>query len=79
MMEREINLTEQERSYLQEISRQTGKTESELVREAVDKFIAQFRTEDRRGLMRKAKGIWRDRQDLPALKALRDEWDRSQP
>jgi predicted DNA-binding protein len=36
MLETEINLTEQEQNALQEISRRTGKTERELVREAVD-------------------------------------------
>ena len=35
MIETELNLTAQERSTLQEISRLTGKTEDELIREAV--------------------------------------------
>ena len=77
MLDTEINLTEQERNALQEISRRTGKSESELVREALDRFIAQFQTEDPRLLMQKARGIWKDRQDLPSLQELRSEWDRS--
>jgi predicted DNA-binding protein len=76
MLDTEINLTEQERNALQEISRRTGKTEGELVREALDQFIAQFQSEDQRRLMQQAKGIWKDRQDLPSLQDLRNEWDR---
>jgi hypothetical protein len=76
MLDTEISLTEQERNALQEISRRTGKTEPELVREALDQFIAQFQNEDQRRLMQKARGIWKDRQDLPSLQDLRNEWDR---
>ena len=35
MIGTELNLTEQERAALREISRLTGKTEDELIREAV--------------------------------------------
>ena len=76
MIDTEINLTEQERNALQEISRRTGKTEGELVREALDRFIVQFQKEDQRLLMQKARGMWKDRQDLPSLRELRSEWDR---
>lgn len=76
MMATELNLTEQERSALQEISRLTGKTEDELIREAVGQLIVEFQHENRIALMQKAKGIWKERDDLPALGDLRREWDR---
>ncbi|HMF56274.1 MAG TPA: ribbon-helix-helix protein, CopG family [Pyrinomonadaceae bacterium] len=76
MFETEINLTEQERDALDEISRQTGKSQAELVREAIDHLIVEFKKEDRRPLMQKAMGIWKDRQDLSALEDLRREWNR---
>jgi predicted DNA-binding protein len=75
-MQKEITLTEQEHNALQEISLQTGKSENELVREALEQFIGQFQMEDRRVLMQQARGIWKDRQDLPAFRELRNEWDR---
>jgi len=77
--EAEIKLTEQERSALQEIARQSGKTESQLIHEAVEHLISEFQTKGRRGLMQKARGVWRGRQDLPELDDLRREWDRVQP
>lgn len=78
MIETELNLTEQERSVLQEIARRTGKTEGELIREAVGRLINGFQTENRLNLMQKAKGIWKDRDDLPAFADLRREWNRFQ-
>jgi hypothetical protein len=76
MIETELNLTEQERSVLHEISRRTGKTEGELIREAVGQFISCFQVENRLALMQQAKGIWKDRDDLPAFEDLRSEWER---
>ena len=76
MIGTELNLTEQERSALQEISRLTGKTEDDLIHEAVGQLIVEFQHENRVALMQKAKGIWKERDDLPALGDLRREWDR---
>ena len=71
MIETELNLTAQERSTLQEISRLTGKTEDELIREAVGQLIAEFQQENRLTRMQQAKGIWKDRDDLPAFEGER--------
>lgn len=76
-METEITLTEQERNSLREISQRTGKSEEELVREAIELFIGQTQTDDRHVLMQKARGIWKNREDLPAFRELRSEWDRT--
>jgi hypothetical protein len=77
MIEPEINLTQRERDALREIAERTGKSQAELVREAVKLLISEFRSEDDRSLIRRARGIWKDRQDLPAPEDLRREWDRS--
>jgi hypothetical protein len=76
MIETELDLTEQERAVLQEIARRTGKTEADLIREAVSQLVGEFQVEERQLLMRKAKGIWKDRTDVPALENIRREWDR---
>ena len=76
MIEAEISLTEEERLALDEISQRTGRSHSDLIREAVDRLIASFQQQDRRALMQQAKGVWKDRDDLPDLEELRREWQR---
>ncbi len=76
MIETEVSMTEDEQHALDEISQRTGKSPSELIHEALEQLIAGFQQQDRRALMQKAKGIWKDRDDLPALDELRREWQR---
>ena len=78
MAETELDLTEEERSLLQEIARRTGRSESELIHEAISRLIDGFAAENRLSLFRQAKGIWKDRSDLPVFEELRQEWDRFQ-
>jgi len=76
MLETEINLTEQERGALREIAERTGKSQGELVREAVERLIREFQRDDDRSQMQQGRGIWKTRQDLPVTQDLRREWDR---
>ena len=71
-----INLTDQESDSLLTIARQTGKSQDELLRDAINHLISQFQEQDRRALLQSARGIWKDRTDLPSAEELRREWDR---
>jgi hypothetical protein len=73
----ELNLTEQERIALHEISQRTGKSENELIREAVEQLIARFQSNALPALLLKGRGIWKYRKGLPTLAELRSEWQRS--
>jgi hypothetical protein len=75
MAEIEVNLTENEQRALREIALRTGKTEDELIHDAVDKLIRQGSLSSSSGMLR-ARGIWRDRDDLPDFGKIRSEWDR---
>lgn len=77
MVRTQIYLTEEEREGLAEISAQTGRTQSEVIRGAVDRLLDEYRGADRLTLLQQARGIWKDREDLPDFEALRQEWDRS--
>ena len=71
-----LHLTEQEQTTLETMAQRTGKTPDELIHDAVKHLIAQFQSEDRLRLLRQARGMWKDRTDLPSVAALRREWDR---
>ncbi|MBM4081391.1 MAG: CopG family transcriptional regulator, partial [Planctomycetes bacterium] len=57
------------------IAEQVGKSRDELIREAVRQLVTEFRHNHRRELLRQARGMWKDRTDLPDLEALRREFD----
>jgi hypothetical protein len=71
-----LHLTEQEQTIIETMAQRLGKTPDEIVHDAVKQLIAQFQAEDRLSLLRQARGMWKDRTDLPALTDLRHEWDR---
>jgi predicted DNA-binding protein len=77
MVRTQIYLTKRQRDELAAIAKRAGKKQSELIREAVDRFIDQTGRSRREAVLREAAGIWKDRTDLPDFKAIRAEWDRS--
>lgn len=77
MVRTQIYLTEHQRAELAAISKTLGKKQSELIREAVDRFIDQAGDKRRQSIMQEAAGIWKDRTDLPDFAVMRTEWDRA--
>ncbi len=76
MIRTQVYITEQERKQLGKLSRQSGKSQSELIREAIDFFCQSFSSENRLNLLRSARGIWKDRTDLSDFQKIRQELDR---
>jgi hypothetical protein len=75
MAEIGISLTEKERRALQEISVMTGKTEDELIHDAIENLIKRRLPSGKSGML-KARGIWQGRNDLPDFGKIRREMDR---
>lgn len=77
MIRTQIYLTEQEQTALEALTRQTGKSQSELIRDAVDSLIARFDSGSRLDKLRAARGMWKDRVDTSDLEATRQSMNRS--
>jgi NCAIR mutase (PurE)-related protein len=78
----EIDLNENERKALREIAFATGRTESQLIRELAKLFRERviqhmmMRLRNDNSGMSQARGIWKNRDDLPDFGKLRRELDR---
>jgi hypothetical protein len=77
MVRTQIYLTERQRYELGELAKTVGKTQSELIREAVNRLIKEEGGGRRDAVLRQAAGIWKDRTDLPDPEATRAAWDRN--
>jgi metal-responsive CopG/Arc/MetJ family transcriptional regulator len=77
MVRTQIYLTKRQREELNAIAKTAGKKQSELIREAVDRFIDESRWSRRETVLREAAGIWKDRKDLPDIRGIRADWDRN--
>lgn len=77
MVRTQIYLTEAQRQNLQSLANQSGRKQSELIREAIDRYVASAASAEYPILIRRGAGLWRERADLPDFTALRREFDRS--
>lgn len=79
-MERtQIYLTEKERKILKAMAARLGRSQSALIREAVDRYIERDQEGSRLDLLQQARGLWAKRDDLPDFEELRREFDRLAP
>jgi predicted DNA-binding protein len=72
----QVELTESQEAGLDALSRTTGKTRQQLVREAIEGLIDGADQVEWRAALERLEGIWADRTDLPDFDELRREWDR---
>jgi hypothetical protein len=77
MIRTQIYLTEQEQIALKALTRQTGKSQSELIRDAVDSLIARFDSGSRLDKLRTARGMWKDHVEICDFEATRQSLNRS--
>ena len=76
MIRTQIYLTNHQRDQLMALAGVAGRSQSDIIREAIDIFIQRNRSEGRDAVLREAAGIWRDRTDLPDFREARKSWDR---
>jgi hypothetical protein len=76
MIRTQVYLTEREKSEIEAIAAVRGIKQSELIRQAVDDLIDGASMETKLETFRKVCGIWRDRDDPPDVRNLREGWSR---
>jgi predicted transcriptional regulator len=76
MVRTQIYLTAEEREGLDAVAKTTNKKQSEIIREAVDRFLDLTIGNRRKAILNDAAGMWRNRSDLPDFAATRRSWDR---
>ena len=76
MVRTQIYLTEEERVGLDAVAKTTDRKQSEIIREAVDRFLDLTRGDRRTTILDEAAGMWKDRRDLPDFEKARRSWDR---
>jgi putative heme iron utilization protein len=76
MVRTQIYLTEEERDGLEAVAKSTNKKQSEIIREAVDRFLDLTKGNRRKAILDEAAGMWRNRRDLPDFAATRRSWNR---
>jgi Arc/MetJ-type ribon-helix-helix transcriptional regulator len=71
----QVYLTDEQERTLKALAARTGRSQSELIREAVDDLIAKRKPGDWRDALRPLRGIWRDRPE-EEFTAMREEIER---
>jgi hypothetical protein len=69
----QITMSDTERAVLRAMAERTGKREEELVHEAIEQYRSRMEIEERRAVLRRVWGLWKDREDLPDSEELRAE------
>lgn len=77
MVRTQIYLTKDEKEALDIMSNISGKSQSELIRGAIDRYLEINDTTHRMAVVEQTAGLWRNRKDLPDFESLRKEWDRT--
>ena len=75
MVRTQIYLTAEEKAKLGSLARRSGRKQSALIREAIDRFLARAWPAHRPSRMRASRGMWKDRA-VSEFRAIRQEVQR---
>lgn len=75
VIRKQVYITEEQAQALALQAEETDRSQSELIREAIDRILADRERERRSATLRATAGLWSDRTDLPDWSSLRREGD----
>lgn len=67
MVRTQLYLTEAQREGLNRVAQEVGRSQSDLIREAIDRFLAVLTEPDWKERLHQAHGVWAGRADLDEL------------
>lgn len=78
MIRTQIYITKEEKEALDKLSKERNTTKSNIIREAIDQYVADSTLEEKKKKLKAAAGIWKDRDegDIPDVRDLREGWGR---
>ncbi len=76
MLRTQIYLTEEESAGVAALAGVRGKKQSEIIREAIDAYLAVNRPSALAEAVERCAGVWKDRADLPDFGEIRRSFDR---
>lgn len=76
MIRTQIYLSPAQQKALKALAAKTRRTQSELIRDAIDRFVGQRKASERALVIKRSAGLWKNRTDLPDFAELRREADR---
>ena len=76
MLRTQIYLEEKSSKALKALATREGKKQSELIRQAIDQFLSMKAPQKRSERLKKFRGMWKGKKDIPNFKKLRQEWNR---
>ncbi len=62
MKRTDIHLTSSQVQGLEHVDRETGRLESDIIREGVDQYLTRLKSHERLTMLRVARGIWQNRE-----------------
>ncbi|MBP7634645.1 ribbon-helix-helix protein, CopG family [Candidatus Ozemobacteraceae bacterium] len=74
MPRKQVTVSENQLEILRALASRTGKSENQLLNEALEQFLEAAEEEKKLSNFLAAAGIWKDRDDLPDIRELREEW-----
>ncbi|MDR9418289.1 CopG family transcriptional regulator [Gracilimonas sp.] len=76
MKRTQIYLTEEEKKAIEKLSDERGTTQSNIIREAIDEYVAKEETKSKKKSIMDFAGIWKDKEDIPDVREMREGWGR---
>ena len=74
MTRTQIYLTPAESQGVARVAAETGRKNSEVIREAIDQYLLRLSPKDRLSRLREARGMWADREI--SIEKIREDFDR---